>query len=216
MTLITPARRPRADHADRSRDPRVDHAHRSWDRAWTTLLSAEPGVNPSARAIRTGNRSLPRPCIATLLPVHSRPVFADPSGRRRRTMRRIGGVSAAALVICLAAVVVAMAGGPEAPFTEWAAPRAPVAAAHNDRTTGGHDPSPSATSPSSPGPQPGRAISPAPSAGPTPTRSATPRPTASGTQSASVSSGSPVPTNPVGRTPPGHTRSPSPGSSHGL
>ena len=32
--------------------------------------------------------------VATLLAVHSRPVFADPSGRRRRAMRRIGFVSA--------------------------------------------------------------------------------------------------------------------------
>src|SRR5882757_2441442 len=61
--------------------------------------------------------------------VHSRPVFTDPSGRRRRVMRRIGLVSAAALAICLGAVVVAMAGGPAAPFTDWAAPRAPAAGA---------------------------------------------------------------------------------------
>jgi hypothetical protein len=46
-------------------------------------------------------------------------------------MRRIGLVSAAALAICLGAVVVAMAGGPAAPFTDWAAPRAPAAAPHN-------------------------------------------------------------------------------------
>ena len=64
--------------------------------------------------------------VATLLAVHSRPVFADPSGRRRRAMRRIGFVSAAALAICLGAMVVAMAGGPAAPFAEWAAPRAPA------------------------------------------------------------------------------------------
>ena len=63
--------------------------------------------------------------------VHSRPVFTDPSGRRRRAMRRIGLVAAAALAICLGAVVVAMAGGPAAPFTDWAAPRAPAAAPHN-------------------------------------------------------------------------------------
>ena len=66
--------------------------------------------------------------------VHSKPVFTDPSGRRRRVMRRIGLVSAAALAICLGAVVVAMAGGPAAPFTDWAAPRAPVAAPHNGST----------------------------------------------------------------------------------
>src|SRR5205807_8740968 len=66
--------------------------------------------------------------------VHSKPVFTDPSGRRRRVMRRIGLVSAAALAICLGAVVVAMAGGPAAPFTDWAAPRAPAAAPHNGGT----------------------------------------------------------------------------------
>src|SRR6266581_3946498 len=55
--------------------------------------------------------------------VHSKPVFTDPSGRRRRAMRRIGLVSAAALAICLGAVVVAMAGGPAAPFTDSPAPR---------------------------------------------------------------------------------------------
>ena len=46
-------------------------------------------------------------------------------------MRRIGFVSAAALAICLGAMVVAMAGGPTAPFAEWAAPRAPAATAHD-------------------------------------------------------------------------------------
>src|SRR5205823_14858325 len=67
--------------------------------------------------------------------VHSKPVFTDPSGRRRRFMRRIGLVSAAALAICLGAVVVAMAGGPAAPFTDWVAPRAPAAAPHHGGTT---------------------------------------------------------------------------------
>src|SRR5690349_2254916 len=62
--------------------------------------------------------------------VHSRPVFTDPSGRRRRAMRRIGLLSAAALAICLGAVVTAMAGGPAAPFTNWAAPHPPAAATH--------------------------------------------------------------------------------------
>jgi len=130
-------------------------------------------------------------------------------------MRRIGGVSAAALAICLGAVVVAMAGGPEAPFTEWAAPRAPAAAVHNDRTAQGNDPNRNAMSPSPPGQQPGRTLSPSLSGRPTPTPSAgpTPRPSTSGTPRASGSPGLPTPTNPAGRTPPGHSKSPNPGTS---
>src|SRR6516162_9590883 len=121
--------------------------------------------------------------------VHSRPVFADPSGRRRRALRRIGGVSAAALAICLGAVVVAMAGGPEAPFTEWAAPRVPAAATHQDGPARGNTPDRDMTSLSPPGPQPGAALAPSPSAGPTsaPPRSPTPRPSTSGPVAASSS-----------------------------
>ena len=143
--------------------------------------------------------------------VHSRPVFTDPSGRRRRAMRRIGCVSAAALAICLAAVVVAMAGGPAAPFTEWAAPRAPAAAMHNSVTTRAPDRGTTSLSPSSS--RPGLALSPSPSAGsaPPPSGRATPRPTASDTAAASGTA-SPVPTNPAGHTPPGHTKSPHPGN----
>src|SRR5438067_4270729 len=111
--------------------------------------------------------------------VHSRPVFTDPSGRRRRFMRRIGLVSAAALAICLGAVVVAMAGGPAAPFTDWAAPRAPAAAPHNGGATPAHG---TASLPPS-SPRPGLALSPSPSAGsaPPPSGSAAPRPTTSDT-----------------------------------
>src|SRR5256884_2298764 len=86
--------------------------------------------------------------------VHSKPVFTDPSGRRRRVMRRIGLVSAAALAICLGAVVVAMAGGPAAPFADWAAPRAPAAAPHNGGTTPGPGPGTTSPPPSSPPPGP--------------------------------------------------------------
>src|SRR6266436_3513112 len=86
--------------------------------------------------------------------VHSKPVFTDPSGRRRRVMRRIGLVSAAALAICLGAVVVAVAGGPAAPFTDWAAPRAPVAAPHNGGTIRASARGTTSLSPSSPRPGP--------------------------------------------------------------
>src|SRR5215469_4298133 len=97
--------------------------------------------------------------------VHSRPVFADPSGRRRRAMRRIGAISGLVLALCLGAVVVALAGGPAAPFAEWAAPHAPVTAAH-DGTAGA--PVRRSTSPSPPSSQPGRVSSPSPSAGSAP------------------------------------------------
>ncbi|HEX3195061.1 MAG TPA: hypothetical protein VHS30_35290 [Streptosporangiaceae bacterium] len=143
--------------------------------------------------------------------MHSRPVFADPSGRRRRAMRRIGFVSAAALAICLGAMVMAMAGGPTAPFAEWAAPRAPAATAHDGSAD--RDPAHSTASPSPSGPPP-----PSPSArsAPAPSGNATPRATASDTAAASSNSGSPLPTNPAGRTPPGHTKSPHPRTPHGL
>src|SRR5256885_12134883 len=82
--------------------------------------------------------------------VHSKPVFTDPSGRRRRVMRRIGLVSAAALAICLGAVVVAMAGGPAAPFADWAAPRAPAAAPPNGGAAPGPGPRPAEPPPPPP------------------------------------------------------------------
>jgi hypothetical protein len=146
--------------------------------------------------------------------VHSKPVFTDPSGRRRRVMRRIGLVSVAALAICLGAVVVAMAGGPAAPFADWAAPRAPAAAPHNGGMTGAPARGTTSLPPSSL--RPGLAVSPSPSAGSAapPSGSATPQPTTSDTAVGGTSS--PVPTNRAGRTPPGHTKSPRPGSSHGL
>jgi hypothetical protein len=151
-------------------------------------------------------------CIATLHLVQSGPVFADPSGRRRRIMRRMGLGSAAALVVCLGAVVVAIAGGPQAPFAKWAAPRSPAAATSNhDRAAQGRDPGGSTVSPLPPAPQPGVVPSPSPSSPPSPGQST------SGSPSATSSSSSPVSTNPANRTPPGHTRSPGPRkSSHGA
>jgi hypothetical protein len=123
-------------------------------------------------------------------------------------------VSAAALAICLGAVVVAMAGGPAAPFTDWVAPRAPVAAPHNGGTTRAPAGGTTSLPPSSL--RPGFAVSPSPSAGSAapPSGSATPKPAASDT--AVGGTPSPAPTNPAGRTPPGHTKSPRPGSADGL
>ncbi len=59
----------------------------------------------------------------TLPAVESRAVFADPSGRRHRILRLAGLGVAALLATCLGAVVVALTGGPHAPFTRWAAPQ---------------------------------------------------------------------------------------------
>jgi hypothetical protein len=111
-------------------------------------------------------------------------------------MRRAGLALAAALGVCLLAVVVAMAGGPQAPFTQWAAPKPPAGstqvgtgAARRPARAGTQTPSPSVQ------------VSPRPGASPTPS--------ASSTASATL-------TNPAGRTPSGLTRSPNPHkSSHG-
>jgi hypothetical protein len=184
----------------RSDRPDVPSTHRTGAGRFVMNRSGETGVRRDQR------RYTPA--------VHSRPVFTDPSGRRRRAMRRIGLVSAAALAICLGAVVVAMAGGPAAPFTDWAAPRAPAAAPHNGGTIRASARGTTSLPPSSP--RPGLALSPSPSAGsaPPPSGRATSRPTASDTAASPTSS--PVPTNPAGRTPPGHTKSPRPGSPHGF
>ena len=151
-----------------------------------TQMSREPGGKGMH------NPGPPRPPLARLIAVHSRPVFADPSGRRRRLMRRAGLALAAALGVCLLAVVVAVAGGPQAPFTHWAAPK-PSAAGNG---TGAGLPPPHA--------RPGT---------PSPSVPGSPRPSASRIPSATAS---PVPTNPAGRTPSGQTKSPNPHkSSHG-
>jgi len=120
-------------------------------------------------------------------------VFADPSGRRRRIMRRLGLGLAAALAACLGVIAVAVAGGPQAPFTHWAAPP-PRATASN------HDLGHRVISRSPPVPLPG--VGPSPH--PTPGRSSSARPRPGGLAS------SPVPTNPAGRTPPGRSRTPHP------
>jgi hypothetical protein len=42
----------------------------------------------------------------------------------------------AAIAVCLVAVVVAMTGGPQAPFTQWAAPQPPATANNNPQQAG--------------------------------------------------------------------------------
>ena len=58
-------------------------------------------------------------------PVESRPVFADPSGRRRKVLWFAGIGTMVALAAFLVAVLIALTGGPQAPLTQWAAPQAP-------------------------------------------------------------------------------------------
>src|SRR5215472_13745192 len=124
-------------------------------------------------------------------------------------MQRVGLGSAAALVVCLGAVVVAVAGGPRAPFTGWAAPHALATAVPSHGRFGTPDRGGGSAGPSQPGAQPGPVLSPLPSAG------ASARPSDPAVPSSSVppssssplaASSSPVPTNPAGRTTPGGTR----------
>src|ERR1700730_1402817 len=61
--------------------------------------------------------------------VESRPVFADPSGRRRKVLRFAGIGSMAVLAAFLVATVMAVTGGPRAPLTQWAVPLAPSSGA---------------------------------------------------------------------------------------
>src|SRR5215469_10756037 len=112
--------------------------------------------------------------------VESRPVFADPSGRRRQVLRFAGIGSMAVLAAFLVAVVVAMTGGPKAPFTQWAGPQAPSSAKHGGqaltggsaksgapRTSGGSGGSSQAgTGPGGASTPTTRPASPSPSAGP--------------------------------------------------
>jgi len=135
-----------------------------------------------------------------LLLVESRPVFVDPTGRRRRVLRRAGTGAVAVLVTFLGAVVVSLAGGPQAPFTHWADPRpAPAVSGHG--RSGAHNQGRGAGR-SQPNPQAGALPSAAPSARPRPSKS--------------PSASSPAPTNPAGHTPPGRSKTPNPHkSTHG-
>src|ERR1700730_2935418 len=97
--------------------------------------------------------------------MESRPVFADPSGRRRRIMQRVGLGSAAALVVCLGAVLVALAGGPQAPFAGLAAPHALAAAVPSHGRSQTSDRGDGNARLSQPDAQGSPALSPLPSAG---------------------------------------------------
>src|SRR5690348_13394040 len=56
-------------------------------------------------------------------------------------MRFAGLGAAVALAVCLGSVVMAMTGGPQAPFTHWAAPQVPASPSggHNSQAAG-HSP----------------------------------------------------------------------------
>ena len=89
------------------------------------------GTDP--RALTCGNHYDPA--------VEPSPVFADPSGRRHRLLRVAGIGSTAVLVAFLVAVVMAVTGGPQAPFTQWAVPQPSASrAAHggDQALTGGN------------------------------------------------------------------------------
>ncbi len=135
-------------------------------------------------------------------------VFADPSGRRHRILRFAGLGVAVLLAVFLGAVAVAMTGGPQAPFTQWAAPQAPAGkpGGHAAQQGAGH---PTATTGT--GSVPGRAPGAAGGTGNTTPAKAAPSPSAGPSVSPAASpSVSLAPTNPAGRTPPGQTKSPNP------
>jgi hypothetical protein len=130
------------------------------------------------------------------------PVFTDPSGQRRRKLRRVGIAASVLLVGALILVVTGLIGGPGTPFSLWGAPKsaahgsaAPGLAGSSGGNHGRGAPPPRLIGPTASAqvPHPSPAASPTPSHAP----SATP-------------SGSPSSTNPAGRTPPGRTRSKKP------
>jgi hypothetical protein len=183
----------------------------SLGRIWKGRLHSGCGLPPPAVALEPDSSGgtlkdcqLPIRCADTIQPVESTPVFADPSGRRRRVMRRLGVVAAVVLVTCLGAVLVAMAGGPQAPLTTWAAPRhlAPT-------SRPGASSAANRAASSRPGAQARPQRSLVPGLSPSPSAQVSPKPSPGVTPSPS-SSASVSPTNPSGRTPPGQTKSPNP------
>jgi len=136
---------------------------------------------------------------------HNGPVFADPSGKRHRVLRRAGLSAAALLVAAFAgAVIMAMSGGPQAPFTQWAVPQAPAssqppARVAFDRGVRGGSARGSASA------SPARQAQASPRADPSPSPAA--RRSASAAPSGSTTA---VPSNRAGKTPPGRVKSPNP------
>jgi hypothetical protein len=139
-------------------------------------------------------------------------------------MRYAGLGVTGVLAVCLCAVVVAMTGGPQAPFTHWAVQRAAPAGGASQHANG-HSPKPGRSS-VAPAPGTGNPASqgspPSPSAGSSPSASTGASPTASPSATATrgttapASPTSPGPTNPAGKTPPGHTKSPNPHKSRSV
>jgi|SRR6185437_14797372 hypothetical protein len=135
------------------------------------------------------------------------PVFADPSGQRRKLMRVFGAAASVVLVGALIMAGIGLFGGPETPFSVFGAPPAPARGHHGPAGSApGSSRSMQPNAPSGSGP----AHSGQPSPTPTPSRSRhSPSPTPTS---------SPAPTNKAGRTPPGQGRSksphPSPSSTH--
>jgi hypothetical protein len=144
--------------------------------------------------------------------VESGPVFADPSGRRRRVLRYAGRAAVACLAACLGAVFVAMTGGPQAPFTQWAVQPRPATSAsgHVSARPAGRASGRATSGPSQNAPAAAPVASAPAPASPSPFQGASPsaQPSVSATASTSA-----VPVNPAGKTPPGHTKSPNPHSS---
>lgn len=137
------------------------------------------------------------------------PVFTDPSGQRRRRMRRVGVAASIFLIGALILVGIGMFGGPRTPFSLWAPQsqghtQAGPSVRHRQHAGSG---APGHTAPwqaSAPSPGPDHSPTPSPAPG-----SASPT---------SSPSDSPSPTNPAGHTPPGrnHSKKPHPSKSpHG-
>jgi hypothetical protein len=137
------------------------------------------------------------------------PVFADPSGQRRKLMRVFGAAASVVLVGALIIAGIGLFGGPNTPFSVFGAPAA-TDHGHQGTTGRGNGTAPGSSSrppdaPSSSAP----AGSSKPSPSPSTSRRRSPTPTPSS---------SPSPTNKAGKTPPGQGRSktphPSPSSTH--